>query len=342
MLCVRIFSLFLLLSLYTIIGFGQNISNDAQHAAMFKNGMTQELAGNYTEALKVYRQLANLEPNNEVVLYQQASIAYRLQLLDEAQNILERIVAASTKKEDAYTLLASILVRQGKGKASLRVINRGLEVFPQSGLLYYTKGQKFEREQNGILALEAYADGIEHAPLFAGNYKAASELAQQTPNALWGLIWGETYLLLQPNQTNLQRFRDSLWQRWKEYYDDLQHTDDCNNCTAFEIAFRLESLNTTPITSGGFTRETLIAARKQFTTAWAQNHAGELPFPLFEFHKMLAATDFADVYWQWLFHDGQKETNDANVSKMHAWTKANLPTLDYSRSYLKIKKLKYR
>lgn len=315
---------------------GQEVSTSPDINNMFRNGVKYEVAGDYPTAIVTYNQLLKLEPNNQLVTYQLATLHYRNADYKNAIDLLKPLANDKMQKEEVYQLLAAAYSAEKNYKKALTTITKGIKLFPNSGLLYQQQGRTQEMMGNNDDAFLAYCNGITHAPYYASNYKQAASCTTSAP-IVWQLIYEETYILLKKDTTGNTALKNDLFTHWKLYYTQLGSQKNEAHLSAFEKKVNSIHLKTTPTISNGYTIANLAKARAEAITEWSKlRYESELPFYLFDWHLKLANNNLLSVYFKWVMganFDASKEEH-ADFSRLMLWMKNNTLKISAHEGYM--------
>ncbi len=144
--------------------------------------------------------LAKKYPKNYLVQYELAYNNYVLKRYDEILKNREFLLGNERASERSYQLIGNSYDLSGERKKAAKIYKEGLERFPQSGSLYMELGVLYYLEKDYEKALEYYNRGIEVDPNLSSNYyKAARIYLLSQSYKVWGLIYAESAILLDPS-----------------------------------------------------------------------------------------------------------------------------------------------
>src|SRR5690606_17141809 len=119
--------------------------------------------------------------NQAVVLFQQAiqlapevmilhrDLGQALNLIrnyEQAYNTVEPIIRNDQADELTYQIAAAALTGQRENKKARNILNKGIKVYPNSGLLYHQLGKVHEANKDSEYALDAWLQGIQVDPFY--------------------------------------------------------------------------------------------------------------------------------------------------------------------------------
>ncbi|NDC41267.1 MAG: hypothetical protein EBZ77_06925 [Chitinophagia bacterium] len=335
---------FWVLSAFVCVARGQDVSTRPEINEMFRNGIKAELTGSYTDAITVYKQLLNLEPGNDLVTYQLATMYYRTQQYDKAVESLQLLANRKMKKEEVYTLLVSGELAQKHIRGALTAAKAGVKLYPDNGMMYFQEGMVYETASNWYDAFRTFADGIEHAPRFANNYREAYNCALSraalpgSTELVWALMYGETYLLLRKDTSGQYALKKELFRYWKIYFDQLGDAATKKNLSAFETAVWDTKLATTPAVSGGFNLTNFTKCQHTFVEKWNATYSKRYPFYLFQFYAELNDVGLLDIYNRWFWSEviegSEGAITAAELQQLTQWLHGHPLNIAAHRNYI--------
>ncbi len=314
---------FVLLLVAPLLVTGQETWPSPEVAQMYAHAGEYMDKGNYKDAIVTYKQAMVLAPG-KMVLYRQLGKAYYLSgNYAEAEQTLSVVLGSASYMADTacYCLQAAAMAAMRKFRQARSVLKTGLEKFPGSGVLYHELGEVNSRAHDMVPALNAWLDGIEKAPLFTANYLAAARTYLASDNVLWGLLYGELYLNMEPDTAGTQELKNELFAGYKKMFDNLVNDEPLKQGNAlkqatvkgFEDAVRNTYLTLTPVVSDGVSTENLVMVRTRFLMNWFAAYDKKYPFSLFTYMDELVRTGHFEIYNEWLF--GKAE----NAAQFKAW-----------------------
>jgi tetratricopeptide (TPR) repeat protein len=137
---------------------------DPSAAYHFMLGYQAELAQNSEQALKEYQAALKADPTALSVKARLATLHFSLGDMPNALRYAEEV--ADGKADDARMLthMAGIIAQSGKSEKALNVLDRAIELDPESGEAYFTKGLLLLNLKRPADAEQAMRGGIARAP----------------------------------------------------------------------------------------------------------------------------------------------------------------------------------
>lgn len=154
--------------------------------------------GNYDYAVELLRSNIRKYNSNPELRAELANIYYRG---EEYQKTIKQCRKFKRKFEpiaSIYQLEAHAYINKGKVEKARKALIDGLEELPDEGILYTERGRLSMYKENYEGALKWFEEGIEKAPNYPGNYYWASKIYLQSTEELWGLLYGEIFVNLEP------------------------------------------------------------------------------------------------------------------------------------------------
>lgn len=297
--------------------------------------------GDYPNAIMMYSQAIRMAPS-DVSLRRDLAYAYYLSGdAKKAKEIIDPVVNSEVADELTYQVASAVenaLGNPGKGK---RILNDGLSRFPNSGVLYNSKGNLLMTDKSTKDALEAYLNGIKVEPNYPMNYYNAAKIYNQNNVPAWSLIYSEIYLNLDPTSKRTIEIKKMMVDAYRQLFtpgkdDVLPSFNSKNNNEAevksFDDVFKKAIMEGTSAISDGLNTENLIMLRTRFMMSWYKDYSINYPFTLFTYENKMLHDGVYDAYNQWLFGaiDNSAEfstwvkVNSKTYSDFENWRKKNL------------------
>ncbi len=300
---------------------------------------TEDIArADYKDAIITCRQAIKLAPANTILYETLGAALYLSGDFAEAGHVLTQATTMPAADEECFRLLAASREQQSDTKQAKAALQSGLTRFPSSGPLYCETGIEYQSENNPDEALKAWAAGIAKDPAYAPDYYNAAMQCLSSGQVLWGLLYGETYLLIQQDTAHADELKVKLFAGYKTLFDNIGAADGAKrskketHATGFEEAVIKVYTNLTPVISDGITTENLTMVRTRFLMDWFATYAAKYPFSLFTYQDNLIRTGHFDMENQWLFGKAESEAgynawnsfHEGDISRFLRWQSANL------------------
>jgi Tfp pilus assembly protein PilF len=319
-------SVFSLLVLHTsYVGAQEGLSADVLR--MQENAHGYLSRGDYPNAIMMFSQAIRLAPS-DVSLRRDLSYTYFLSGdAKKAKEIIDPVVNSEAADEQSFQVASAVENVLGNSSRARKIINQGLKKFPNSGLLYNSKGNILSKDKGIRDALEAYNAGIAAEPAYPMNYYNAARLYYEGGNAVWALLYAEIYVNLDPTAQRTIEMKKMMIDAYRKLFSPSKderlpgfNAGDSRNAQqilGFEQLFRNLMSQHSPVISDGLTTENLIMLRTRFMLSWMNNYAGRHPSTLFSYLDRMLHDGVFDAYNQWLFGAAD------NSQEFALWTKTN-------------------
>lgn len=310
-------------------------------ARMQENARTYLNRGDYANAIMMYSQAVRQAPG-EVTLRRDLAYAYYLSGdAKKAKEIIDPVAGSSVADEQTYQLASVIEAKlNNRGKAK-KLLNEGLGKFPNSGVLYNSKGNMLNAEKYDKDALVAWNTGIRVDPGFPLNYYSAAKAYYEQDQPVWTLTYGEIFINLEPATTRtteikklmIEGYRKLLSPGKDEKLPDFNASSGAAaaNDRNYVAAYKAAITRSAPAITEGLNTETLTMLRSRFMLEWMQRYASRYPSTLFTYQDKMMLEGHYDAYNQWLFgaSDNSQEfsvwikQNAKNYVAFENWKKSN-------------------
>lgn len=317
------------------------IAQDADHNHYEAQKMKQTAANylersDYSNAILFYSQAIKLSPNDVSLRRDLAYTYYLYNDNAQAQKIISEVLEAGIADEQTYQIAAAIEGKSGNTKKAKKLLNEGLEKFPNSALLYYNRGNLAVSEQKLEDAVINWQKGIAVNPSFSSNYFALAKQWEQS-NPMWSLLYAETFIHLEPYTKRTAEMKSIFLKAYKNYLGQGSNTlpslKKNKQSAVFNFVQVFQQLHDNNISaiSNGISTETLTMLRTRITIDWRYHYSQTTPFTLFSYHDKLLKEGLFDVYHQWLIGAMDNSTaysiwlknNTALVTKLEKFLAAN-------------------
>ncbi len=298
--------------------------------------------GQIDQSIKLLKEAEKLDPDNINYPYEIAYAHYRRKEYKKAIRILEKIKKHKDAYDRVYQLLGNSYDLIGDWKKALEIYDEGLKKFPHSGMMLLEKGNVFWGKQDYNKALAFYEAGIEADPSFPSNYYRAALLYLQSNEKIWGLIYGEIFMNLEPGTGRTAEMSERLFETYKDHIQIsgdtsysvsfnkklILHAGDTSRAKLpfpiiFETDFMLALASVAP---KSITLSTLDKVRAEFIEVYYNfKHHEKYPVVLFDYQKKLKDAGHFEAYNHWIFMKGDEEAFNSwyekNEAKWNAFVK---------------------
>jgi tetratricopeptide (TPR) repeat protein len=289
---------------------------------MYKEARDLHSQGKLQPAIKMYLQALNIAPE-VMILYRDLGQAYYLTgAYQNAKETLDPVIKHDAADEQTFQIMAATLTALNDRKKARSILQKGLEKYPHSGLLYHDLGAWYEADQNMEDALKAWLDGIEADPAYHVNYyEAARAYMYSNKPPIWSIIYGEIFINIEQQTPRANETRTMLLAAYRKLFNSVLKAEPPKFKgkkgeeaeSSFEQAVYDVYMKLAPVVTDGITTENLTMLRTRFMMDWTLQHSGKYPFSLFYRQDKMIRDGYFDIYNQWLF--GRAE----NQQQFEAW-----------------------
>lgn len=277
--------------------------------------------GDFANAILVLNRAVQYQPNNNDLLKDLALSYYFSNDNANAINAIKPVLDKEDADDQCFQIAASVYKAMEQIKDAEKTIKRGLKKFPKSGLLYNEMGE-LANSQGGSESIKQWEAGIEQDPDFPKNYYNAARYYFVTGNLVWGLIYGEIYVNMDPLGSRAPQIKLMLLDGYKRLFTNIdleRNNTDRNN---FTKAY-LQAMNKqTSVAIQGINAESLTMIRTRFILDWFSG-TSKPRFKLFDYQQQLLRSGLFDAYNQWIFGSAE------NLAGFQNWV--NIHSLEYNQ-----------
>ena len=281
--------------------------------------------GKVDESIVLLKEAKELDNKSYDYPYELAYAYYLKENYSQSVRILEDLKSHKDVNARLFQLLGNSYDMLEKTKTALSIYEEGLSKFPNAGILYLEMGNIYYNSENYGKAIRYYEKGIEVDPKFPSNYYWAAKLYCRSNERIWGVIYGELFMNLEPNTDRTSEISELLFTTYKKSLiikSDSSAAVDFSRAMSIDISkkfklpfpmiFGLDM--TTSLGLNMFSKDTSISiaslnsVRNNFIGIWYQKKRNkEFPNVLFDFHKKLESKKHFESYNYWVFMKGDKE-----------------------------------
>lgn len=194
----------------------------------------------YSESMTVLHEAIKKDPRHYRANYELAFLFSMMKEYDRSLSLLKKIENSPKANEQYYQMLGTIYDYKEMPETAISTYQKGLTKFPDSGRLHVELGMMYHKSNNVEKALETYEKGILADPTFPSNYFYAGLVLMGSSEPVWGLMYGEIFMNLEP-YTNRSR-------TMSEYMVSTIKENVMQNDTAFVASFTKPSIELNPQT----------------------------------------------------------------------------------------------
>lgn len=191
-----------LLSALSIVANGQITELNDEEMNLFRKANAYYENNAPDMAIPIFEKLLQKHPKNYLVNYEYCLPLMQKGRYYEVVNICKKLEKNPYQEDILYQLEGNAYDYSGKRKSALATYDKGLKKFPKSGKLFMEKGNIYMMEEQWGAALSLYEKAIEVEPTYPSPYYRASSLYLDTNEPIWGIIYGEAFLLMESGERN--------------------------------------------------------------------------------------------------------------------------------------------
>ena len=263
--------------------------------------------GDHANAIIVLNRAVQLDPEN-LDITKDLALSYYFQ--GDNGNALKTINILLNKdvSDDQTYQIAGLIYKQGNMvKDAEKMYKKALKKFPNSGPLYNELGE-LQWQQKNFDAIKQWEKGIETDPSYSKNYYNAAKYYYLSTDKVWGLLYGEIFLNMEPFSTKAPEIKEMLLNGYKKLFSTATLDVNAKGNSPFVNAYLKNMNNQGSIVSAGISTETLSMLRTRFVLDWF--HTPNNPsFRLFAYQQQLLREGLFEAYNQWLFGGTQNLSN---------------------------------
>lgn len=283
----------------------------------------------YVEADRLLSQAIDNGADDIRLHYESAWCLYCMKDYTQAAAKLETLIKRPDATAELFQLLGNSLDMAGRRGEAYDAYRKGLAAFPSSGCLYLELGNMKAGEGDYRNAILLYEEGISHQPDFASNYYRAALLFLNSTEEVWGMAYGELFMLLERNDS--ERLKDMSKRLYETYQANISFKKGEDARIGFDTdVIRYSDSPTRPNLYPEIYRKliqkackgerhcdlaSLYRIRKRFHSAFEQE-ATAFENILSEYHSKIISAGHFEAYTYWLLGYG-------NTAQAATWIKEN-------------------
>ena len=317
---------------------GQN--NEEKALELGRNGIRLMDEGKLDESIDLLEQAQKLDPKRMDYPYEIAYAYYQKEDYFKSIELLNTIIDHPNATDFVYQLLGNSYDFIGNPDLALETYQKGMIKFPNSGKFHLESGSiKFHNNEYDE-AIAFWEEGIKKNPNYSSNYYRLSKVFSLTEERIWTLLYGEYFILLEPNTQRTIEISKLIYENYQKSYEVQSDTTGQFYLTekGFEIviadkkdlrkmkkgilpfegtfatAFAISAINF----QNNITLASIYNARKNFLDFWFKEKKFNRDYPnkLLEYQQNIEKNGFFEIYTYWLLSQG-------NPSEYQTWYSAN-------------------
>jgi len=280
--------------------------------------------GNVKQAIIVYQQAIPLAPDNPLLFRDLGKAYYLSGNYTDAHKTLESVIKTKEADEQTFQVMAACETAANDDKSAKKTLEKGIDKFPNAGLLYHDLGKYYDNNNDAPHALATWLDGIEKDPAYHVNYYEAARIYATTNKPVWAILYGEIFVNIESQTPRAQETRTLIMDAYRKLYNtpkaavlEFKKVKEAEP-TNFEDAVYTTLIHLSPVVLDGVTTENLTMLRTRFEMEWFSTYADKYPFTLFSYYDDMTRNGFFDVYNEWLFGMAENKQLYDSWNKFHA------------------------
>lgn len=288
--------------------------------------------GNLDMSINLLEKAQKLDPERMDYPYELAYAYYKKKEYPKSIEILNTITAHKDVSDVVFQLLGNAYDLTGNSEVALSTYKRGMVKFPNSGKFHLESGNiKYQNEEYNE-AIAFWEEGIKANPNYSSNYYRLSQVFALTEERTWSLLYGELFILLEPNTPRTEEISKLLYNSYQESYK--VKTDSTGEFHLTEKGFQIvikDKKDIKKIKKGGglpfegtfatafafsainFQKDINISsiyeARKNFLEFWFKEKKLHKNYPnkLLDHQSKIEENGFFKIYTYWILSQGSPE-----------------------------------
>lgn len=339
---------------------GQTATKAAIALAKEKKAIQYLNAGRYEESIQLLRDCRRLDPDVFRYVYELADAFRLMKYYDGTIRVLEKNKSHKNVSDSLYVLLGSTYYHElGKPAKANAEYDEGLAKFPNSGRLYYEKGNILFDKKEYINAVTFFEKGIEVDPKYPSNYYLASRIYCGSSEEVWGMIYGELFINLETNTDRTNEIGKMLFDTYKSQItlvsdslftvsfssSNTMSIKDIKDPVANKLPYGFGVYEPTLLVSllGAHTIDinSLDIIRGNFLSNYIKNgYLTNFPNILFDYQKKVRDAGHLEAYNHWILMKGDEgnfnawqSTNKNKWDSFIRWFSENSIKLDQTNKF---------
>lgn len=310
--------------------------------------------GKYDEAIALFQEAQKLDPANISYPYEEAYAYSGKKEYKKASDLLEKLLDRRDVHARVYQALGNAYDMQGQAEKAIETYKIGIRKFPHDGTNYLEMGNMNLMKKKYEEALSYYEQGIENDPGFSSNYYWAAKLYCSSEEEVWGMVYGELFLNLEPGSKRSAEMSKLLFETYKTALviksetsfeisfskgEPVSKAEDAFK--QFGIGIYEPSIGLAVIGEKSLDINSLDRIRTRFLEQYYQHKlVKNFPNILFDFQMKLKDAGHLEAYNHWLLMNGDeagfrawKSANEGKWSSFIKYIQANKLRLNESNRF---------
>ncbi len=233
----------------------------------------------------------------------------------KALEVIKPLLDRDDADDQCFQIAGNIYKGLELPKECEKMYRKGIKRFPQSGALYNELGELLWAQKD-FAAIKQWEKGIETDPNYSGNYYNACKYYYFSTDRVWGLLYGEIFVNMEPLGNRTPEVKTMLLEGYKKLFAETDITKGIKK-NSFSDAFLQALSHQSGAIALGINPESLAMLRTRFVIEWFHDGSNRFPFRLFEQQRQLLQEGLFEAYNQWIFGAAQ------NLPAYQNWTTAH-------------------
>jgi tetratricopeptide (TPR) repeat protein len=291
------------------------LAQDAKQ--MHETARTFMLQRDYANAILVLNRAIRLDPKNIEIAKDLGLNYYFAKEYERALSIYKPLLERDDADDQCFQVTGDIYQALELPRECEKVYRRGIKKFPNSGPLYNELGELLWAQKD-YSAIKQWEKGIETDPGFSTNYLNATRYYFLTKDKVWSVLYGETYLNIEPQSGSAEEIKTILLESYKKLFSEADLEKGNTGSNPFLNAYLHTMNKLSPLAASGIDAESLTMIRSRFILEWFAEYGTRFPYRLFDLQRQLMQEGLYDAYNQWLFLSVQNLPVYQNWINAHA------------------------
>lgn len=312
--------------------------------------------GFHDKSIELLKESIEINPDKIFYWYELGLAYYKKEDFKEAVKTFKKISKHKDIFDQVYQMLGNAYDINGQRDKAIETYEKGMKEFPNSGLCYLERSIIHMSENEFNEAVATLEQGVSADPMYSSCYYWLAKLfLEYTEEEVWGMIYGELFMHLEPNTHRSQEISRLLYNTYK---NEITFNGDSSKVSfsktkniniqlsekdmdnpenmikllqkAMKQSFGSGVYEPTLILSLIGKEEinlaTLNEIRSHFIDLYMKEEYEDFPIVLFDFQKKIKDAGHFEAYNYWLLLYGNEEefdtwlSDEENTEKLRQYT----------------------
>ncbi len=202
------------------LSFGNNVSlfaqNESQEVSdLIKAAVFKMDNGDFDESILLLEKAEKMDSKSTYVKYEMSYAYYLKKDYNKSIKILNKLIKRNDALDYYYQMLGNAYDNNGESDKAIKAYAEGIKRFPNSGKLFLETGNVYYNQKDYDSAIRWYEKGVEADPKYPSNYFRMAHLFLNSDQEVWGMIYGEIFLNLEPSSKRSSVMSEMLYNTYK-------------------------------------------------------------------------------------------------------------------------------